>query len=107
MVTRVSHWLLNREHSLQERSDYESVAGYCERDGLLRDEIQTRRSRGTLFEWQRRFCEPADGQWKVFSQMLKFFKTANATPTYGRFRVKNQRWWKPDQTHSETLPKLE
>ena len=40
MVTRVSHWLLNREHGLQERSDYESVAGYCERDGLPLDEIQ-------------------------------------------------------------------
>ena len=91
MWSRACHtgYILNREHGLQERSDYESVAGYCERDGLLRDEIQTRRSRGKLFEKQRRFCEPADGQWKVFSQTLKFFKTANATPTYGRFRVKN------------------
>ena len=79
---------MNREHGLQERSDYEIIAGYCERDGLLRDEIQTR-SRGTLFEWQRRFCEPTDGQWKVFSQTLKFFKIATATPTYGHFRVKN------------------
>ena len=65
MVTRVSHWLLIREHGLRERNDYESVAGYCKRDGLLRNEIQTRSGRGTLFEWDRRFCEPADGQWKV------------------------------------------
>ena len=64
MVTRVSHWLLNREHGLQERSDYESVAGYCERDGLLRDEIQTRRSRGHFLSGRDVFVSLPTGSGK-------------------------------------------